>query len=333
MARVFHAGHRPGLAPPGIVALEPQEPLPSRPGDTGPTYVSYLRFPDVLPISEQVLNVAEEIGGLLCLCSRRRVVVPLEVPVSVKGGNGRLSFLPYGGGLDRELNGPLPPDIIARFEALLANIATLSDSKAASIGSAVMLHYAACALVERDVRSAYVLLVAAIELLSREFGLPSREWSAWEDGHGWDELFGTILLTEPQRSAIRARLLANRQLRLKRTFIEYGAETIPDSFWSVTFEQWGYTYRPQTNDWGDPTLSPVLISQVLPKDRAILARSLARTYDARSAYVHRGSPFDQAASLRRRDIPVDGSQPLPYQLLRVLVRELLLHQIGAAAVA
>ncbi len=326
IARMFHAGHLRPAAFTKNLSIQPLGRLPVRPGDTGPESVAVLQFPDVLPLSERTLMLAEEIGALFCLVTRRRTAVPLELPISVKGSN-TINFLPYGGGIDRELIGPLPDDALIRLSRALTSVGALTPDDTAMLGAATKLHYGACLLVERDVRSAYVLLVAALEVLSRKYGVPPREWSAWEDSSGWDSVFSQLTLNQDQQEVLRQKLLDNRHLRLKRTFCEYAANAIPTTFWDLAWEQWSYTYHVKEECWSEATPAPIPVAEIIPRDRAVLRRALAKSYDIRSLYVHRGDEFDVAGSLRQLDMPLTGDQPLPYQFLRLIVGELILHEL------
>lgn len=329
IVRIFHAGHLPTPTQTQSLKIQPLGSLPVRPGDTGPESVSVLQFPDALPLSEQTLMLAEELGALLCLVTRRRTTVPLELPISVKGSD-TINFIPYGGGIDRQLIGPLPDDALARLSSTFAHIRSLSSDDATVLGAATELHYGACILVEKDVRSSYVLLVAALEVLSRKYGVPPSDWSAWEDSREWDEAFAQLALLDHQQQVLRGKLLDNRQLRLKRTFMGYAANALPETFWDLTWEQWSYTHHLKEDKWSDASPSHVPVAEIFPRDRAVLAQALAKTYDIRSAYVHRGDEFDLVGSLRKLSIPLGGDQPLPYQFLRLVVGEVILHELRHA---
>jgi len=325
ITRVFHAGHLPQASFAPRLSIQPLGPVPFRPGDTGPESCSVLQFPDSLPVSEASMMLKEDLGALLCLISRRRIAAPLEIPISVKGTN-TIHFLPYGGGLDRELIGPLPQDTVARLSQTLTGVQEINERDTAVLGAAMKLHYGACLLVERDVRSAYVLLVAALEVLSRSYGQPPQDWTTWEDSSTWDAVFVELGLTVQQQDVLRSKLLSNRQLRLKRTFTEYAANALPDDFWNLTWEQWSYTYHPQDSSWSEPVSSPIPVAEIVPRDVDVLSKAFARTYDVRSAYVHRGDEFDVAGSLKV-SLPLSGDTPIPYQFLRLIVGQVILHEM------
>lgn len=333
MARVFYPGPPSTASCAGPLALEPHETVTPVPGDTGPISCSLLYFLDPLKVSLQTMEVAEELGALVGLATGRRVLVPNELPVTVKGSE-KVQFIQMSRGLDRELIGPLPSDALAKVSSLLRQISVLSDADANTLSAALHLYYGASILVERDVRSAYIMLVSALEILSREYGSPPHAWDEWEEAQEWNTLFESLDLTPDQAGELRSRLLANRQLRLKRTFCEYAAGTLPETFWDETWEQWGYSFRPPTNDWDSAAqVARVQRSEFFSRDRAALRRALARSYDIRSAYVHRGETFGIAESARGGIAPVTGGEEIGYPFLRMIVRALLLAELANRSAA
>jgi hypothetical protein len=326
MARAFHAGHPIPATQAGPLALEPKESVAATPGDTGPISCSILYFPEPMAVSRQTVEVAEELGALLCLASGRRFEVPPELQFRVKGGT-EVHFQQFSRGIDRELIGPLPPDTIPRTLALLNRIAVLQDNDVHTLGRALHLYYGACNIVEGDVRSAYIMLVSALEILSREYGSPPKDWNEWEEAAEWDDVFAEIELAPEQSAVLRIRLLNDKHLRLKRTLCDYVANALPGSFWQLAWEQWSYSFRPPTNDWGPADVLRLPRSHVITRDKALLRRALQKTYDARSAYVHRGDTFSIEQSLRSDDIPVNGTAPISYPILRLIVRDLVLLEL------
>jgi hypothetical protein len=157
-----------------IVALQPLGPVPHRFGDVSPVSAVLLRYLETTETSARLADnhgVAAELGALVCLASGRRFEVAMEYTVKVEG-SPQTFFLGYAGVADRKLHGPLPNDLPARLESLLRKVASLPVDDLASLGAAANLHYGSILLCERDIRSAYLLLVAGLEVLSRAYGSP-----------------------------------------------------------------------------------------------------------------------------------------------------------------
>lgn len=88
----------------------------------------------------------------------------------------------------------------------MSKIVSLPEPHLSAIATACTLHHGAILLYEKDVRSAYLLLVAAIEVLSRQYGAPPTDWSDWEESSEWEKFMVKIGLSSKQETALRGRL-------------------------------------------------------------------------------------------------------------------------------
>ncbi|MCA1702034.1 MAG: hypothetical protein LC808_01680 [Actinobacteria bacterium] len=280
--------------------------------------------------------VAEGLGALLTLISDRRIeVAAYEAPMAMEGHPDQITFVSYGQAADRRMYGPIEVDICSELTRWLADLASLEGKMLDVIGSAIDLHYGATLLFEKDVTAAYVLLVAALETLSRQFGTPPSTWEDWEQSTAWDHFATTACLTEEQAAALRDRLMRDRSLRLRETFARYGAERLPDSFWSQPWREWlfgvemqGSSSRYIDGDWQES----LTMSDFLTKDRDLLRSSLRRTYDARSGFVHQGDRLVHLMTeFEARVGRGDTQEPLMFPVLRSIVAGLIKLEVAEEA--
>lgn len=324
--RVVLPGHFPVGFSDTLVKLEPVGLVVPRPGATDPGTISLLRFFDTTAQSYASVLIAAEIGSLLALASDRRIEVALELQAKVEGRpDTERHFLPYGSVLDRHARGPLPVDLREKFIDLASRVPSLGESDLDAIGAATKLHYGALLLCEHDFRSAYLLLVAALEVLSRSYGNPPTSWSDWEGSNRWDQILVNLALTPDHREAIRAELMKDRHLRLKATFKNYIVSALPDSFWSLPWIEWHTPLhiRQGISAWGEPKAMERSMESVIP-DRETLRSSLGHTYDLRSGVVHRGEDVNVMRVGIKAGEPVLPDEPVPYSLLRHILR-ILIH--------
>lgn len=323
--RAIIPGSDPFLMRDRIVALQPLGQAPYRFGDVSPVSSVLLRYLDTAETSQRLTDtqgVASELGALVCLASGRRFEVAMEYTVKVEG-TPQTFFLGYAGVADRKLHGPLPDDLPARLELFIRKVASLPVDDLITLGAAANLHYGSILLCERDIRSAYLLLVAGLEVLSRAYGSPPAHWEGWEESRSWEKLFTEIGLTTEQQEAVRKQLLQNRHLRLKATFRKYASEEIPDSFWDDPWEEWLFPVSLPKGSWEKAQVSEKHVYDILPKDRELLSNALGRTYDLRSGLVHRGEDLSVVDTTLRHAVVVTASEPLPYAVLRAIFVKLI----------
>ncbi len=318
-----------------IVATEPKSVLPGRPGDTGPISLALLRYLDTRTASENLKDdevLRQELNALFCLVSDRRVVIPNVMAVRMEG-LPTLTFLAYGATADHRLHGPMPADLKTEIQTALSQVFGLPDNAQAPLGAAARLHQSAVQLFESDIRSAYLLLVAGIEVLSRAFGKPPEDWEKWEQHASWENLFQDGGFASDQRALVRSKLMKDRQLRLKGTFREYASTRVPDQFWEEKWQNWMFPFNITSGSWEEITLTDEsTVQDHLPKDRVALSRALGHSYDLRSGLVHEGAVLN----LMDSTIPFEGrvsyDGPLPFSLLRSLLRSLIRTEIQRSSV-
>lgn len=258
----------------------------------------------------------------------RRIQIPYEITLQTPEPD-RFLFLPISSLADRTLLGNIHADPSGELEALLARVGSLGKDDVTVIGSALDLYASSVDIVFVNISAAYLLLIASLEVLSRAFGSPPTSWEHWEDHESWDELFKKISLSSEQTLAIKDALV-DRPLRLKRTFIEYAATRVPDSFWDDSWVEW--TYQVESGSWNWESTHKTCekkVRDVFAFDRSTLRKCLSSSYDTRSQYVHRGSSISLLKSTLAHSEEIKSGELLPYSFLRLLVRKLLIEEIMA----
>lgn len=289
-------------------------------GESGPTH----------PEQDQL---GADLAAILALATGRQVEFAIEVPLHMEG-SPTTTFLPTNHVFDSELNGPVHEDTKERFEEAVAAVVALPEDKALPLGSAIRMRNAACALLHSDVSSAYGLLVVALETLSRAFGSPSTMWQDWDEADGWDSFLLSQGIGGKQASAIRERLISNRQIRLKRTFVDYALTGLTDEFWSrkryafvpeVTFPPGAL---PSAN--GNGRLEEEgTVGDLVPRDHAELGPRLRKSYDARSEVFHQSARLDPFHLV---PAPSSAKAPLPFAGLRHILDYHLWREVKASKV-
>lgn len=317
-----------------IVALEPKGLIPSRLGDCAPLFMSFLHYCDIADCVNNLQtqeDLRADLGSLLTFVADRRILLPNVFGMSLPGQRS-VTFMGYGAAVDGRLGGPFPSGIESSFRDSLSRVVGLPENLRLIIGTALRLHHASVELFEYDLRAAYLLLVAGLEVLSREFGEPPGNWNDWEEATTWENVFSIAELTNDQSELLRSHLMSNRQLRLRATFREYASCRIPDSFWSESWEHWVYGYNHPSGEWLPPHLSfTKTVEEILPHDRRLLSRMLGRTYDVRSGIVHRGALLKFADNALPTRIGADPDSPLPYPVLRSILRYLIKEELETHA--
>ncbi len=129
---------------------------------------------------------------------------------------------------------------------------------------------------------------------------------------------------------IRERMLRDKHLRLRLTFVEYAASNLSDGFWQRPY--FGYTptfnvdsegIRRSGGSWERRDQ----VSSLVPQDGDILRRRLRKSYDVRSQVFHQSARLDQAALL---SVPGSDNRPLSFAGLRRVLDHLLWLEIEAA---
>jgi hypothetical protein len=281
--------------------------------------------PDQLAFDDLGMNL----GAGLSLISDRRVEVLNEFPVSAEDQHTFISFSEIA---DRRLVSPIKnTNLEDDFKKLVGNLASLSGRKERAITVAIQLHYGAVLLFDRDLAAAYTLVVAGLETLAQQFGDVPKDWADWEMADDWNAFAKKQGLTTAQHEALRAKLMQDKQLRLKERFANYAGNHLPRTFWSRSWEE--HIYRVQDGSWKEGQWQPQKqVRDHLPRDRKLLVGTLRKSYDARSSFVHSGqrtvdlySQFQFHAGTQ----PVSIERPLPFALLRSILTTLIEVELAA----
>lgn len=330
--RVSVSGNEPLDVEDWILSIDPQGPLANDINSTGPESWSVMRLPD-LPQQETNLHDRHRLGadlaGALSVALDRRVSIPNDFAINVSQLE-RIIFQPVSHIVDPDILGPLPPDARQRIAAYISSIAGLTTEDQEVIGAASSAYHGAILLFDREPRVAYTLLVAGIETLSRKYGNPPVDWASWNEAADWSKFFNEQNLTPEQAAAFQNRLMHDRQLRLGATFQNYGATRPRDSFWERTLDQWIYGVDANTGAWLPATKAKTFcVADLIPRDRTILRKSLAKSYNLRSAVVHEAEWVDLMSMAGSPGQQVQSNHALPFPLLRILLGELIQLEVSA----
>jgi hypothetical protein len=307
-----------------VIALEPKAPLRRRPSDSAPYSAALLRFSDNTASNHsEAQALASELAAFLTLIFDRRVDVATELALS---DGAKIHFLGYSASVDRRLIGPLPENLRPVFDDAVSRLTSLESADLEVLDAASRLHHASTLLCERDIASAYVLLVAALEVLSCRYGKPPQNWEDWADAPSWDDEFQRLELTAEQEMAVRLKLLANQHIRLKLTFLRYVTESLPNDFWDGQWEEWAYGFHLNKDVWLEPTVEHKSVESIIPKNRELLRKALGKTYDLRSGIVHRGTELHLHQTSLRAQVAISPDDPVPYPVLRAIVVALTKHE-------
>lgn len=329
--RVIHPRGLP-LNGDGLVRHQAIGPV-ERPG-LPPEYMALMSFS--VPSEEQYGlqhgDLARGLGALITFMINRRVDVLAEVPLRMEDVPDVATFMPLNGIPDRALLAPMEIDQ-SRLDQLmrehLALIAGLPERDSEVIGAALDMHYGACLLFDRDLASAYTLLVAGLEAMSRRFGQPPTDWLAWDQAAQWDRFAEDEGLTAGQAQALRDRLMRDHQLRLNETLATYASSALPDSFWEGEWRDWTYALELPKGIFTGGSWQPGRpVEQLVPRDRDTLKAMLRRSYTARSGFVHSGDRIgDVTAELIRTVSGPSPKERLSFPALRLILRALIDHEL------
>ncbi len=280
-----------------------------------------------IDVRENDLGV--DLAAILGLATGRRVAFANEFPLKLAEASWTW-FLPVGPAFDGGLYGPVQGDIRTQVVTIVKALVSLPERLALSVGGAIRMRNAACCLVESDHSSAYGLLIAALETLSRAFGNPPDSWQDWEQAKDWDGFITELALSEQDAEKLRKRLLGDKQLRLKRTFVEYAVHGIAPSFWEESYFQYepaldidGNGVKVREGAWNARP-----ITDLVPSDLDNLRKRLRKSYDARSEVFHQSSRLEQIFVM---PFPNDSKAPLSFSGLRLIVDHLLWREIERGA--
>ena len=242
----------------------------------------------------------------------------------------KVVFQPVSQVVDQGILGPLPSDAKQRVNAYFTAVAGLAVEDQEVIGAAASAYHGALLLFDREPRSAYTLLVAGIEVLSRKYGMPPTGWANWEESAEWDQFFVAQGMAHEQTAALRDRLMLDRQLRLGATFQNYGSNRVEDTFWDKPLDQWVYGIDANTGAWLSPVeVKKCRVSDLLPMDRANLKKALAKSYQLRSRVVHQAEWIEIMTLAQPPAQPLQSHRALPFPVLRALLAELIWTEVSS----
>lgn len=306
----------------------------SLPISSGHESWSVLRLPDIPETEVNIRNrhrLAVDFACVLSLALDRRVIVPIDLPVSSSAQ--KITFLSLAEIVDQSIQAPIPVNAKNQVIDYVTAIAGLPPEDQDIIGAASTAYYGALLLFDREPRAAYTQLITGIELLSREYGRPPTDWSEWELSEKWDALFDANGLSSEQKDVFRTKLLEDKHLRLGMTFRNYASSKIPDSFWDKPLNQW----IPGIDTSSDERLPQRLvttrkISDFLQRDRVVLKERLGKSYNLRSSVVHKSSWIDLIKLGQPIPVADQHSLPLSFPILRILLAELIWIEISERSI-
>jgi hypothetical protein len=277
-------------------------------------------------------RIARALGAQLSYLLDRRMDVLAEVSIHMEESD-RLTFIPMSGLPDRALLAPIDAEYSEVDQLLRDHLSVLCGLDEADynvLNSALDMHHGACLLLDRDIASAYTLVVAGIEALSRRFGEPPTDWSDWDLSDVWDRFSVSEGLDTRQADALRAALMNDRQLRLNETFSTYASERLPASFWEGRWRDWvPDVTMPEGTLTGGHWEHETSVADLVPPDRQELKRALRRSYQARSGFVHTG---DRAVNLSSEFFARAAHHAighLTFPALRLVLRALIAEELKA----
>lgn len=330
IVRMFSPGHQVMDFDDWLITTEQPRPVPEGYHAGFPESVSIVAYIEETGRSQNMEDhhrLSKDLAAVLSVALERTVEIPLEMSVRAEGSD-TVTFLPLGGMVDRVVSGPVPTEYKAVIAQVLKWTAGLPQEDIAVIGAATSFFHGALLLHEKDVRSAYTLLIAGIETLSRRYGSPPSSWQAWDSHANWDRLFEDLGVAAGQASSLRERLMQDRQLRLKATFRSYASERLGDSFWDKPWTEWMYSIEiPAGRHRPAEKVHEGKVGNFLPRDRHALGKALGHSYDLRSTYVHAGSWFGPLELSINASAPLDVDRPLPFAALRAILRELICTEL------
>jgi hypothetical protein len=217
------------------------------------------------------------------------------VPLGIRRINDRPVVERYHYVPPPRLNRTPPPPAAAvnsiEFASILKGLAQAPQATIDSASAATKLYYEALALVGFDPSGAYVSLVSAIECLAghyykeRVFDFETVE--KFRSAQPLLDSIGNLPNGKALADALKQELIRSEHFLFQK-FALLIADNLPDEFWKTTDELYPYN------------------SVFPPIDQKDLRWCLRKIYDARSAYVHAGTPFPRYVEYGlRAACPVD----------------------------
>lgn len=329
--RVTVAGEHPLDVADWLLSIDPQGPLSHDMRSTCPESWSIIRVPD---LPQRGINLhdrhrfASDLACFLSLALDRRVVIPIDIAVSIPGLSN-INFLPVSQVVDQGIIGPLPTDSKNRLAAFLTAVVGLSDIDQEHIGAAASAYHGALLLFDREPRAAYALLVAGIEALSQSYGAPPTEWKDWDESSKWEAFFVEQGLTESQVGSFQ-NMLMHKHLKLGETFRNYASTRLGDDFWQKPLDRWIYGVDANTGQQlPAQNMQGGRVVDVLPQDRDNLKKRLKESYNLRSGVVHSANWVELMTLAPPPAPPLGAKCPLPFPILRLILSELIWLELSS----
>lgn len=230
-------------------------------------------------------QVASEFSVLLSVFARE----PL-VPIGIRRlGDRPITGRPHYMVPPRAHRASAPPPFgidSAEFISILKGFAVAEDAKVEAVIGAAKFYHAGLSLVGFDPSVAYVSLVSAVECLAGHhytgLVLEFNEVEKFGGVRGPLDKVAALPGGEPLSAKIKEELVRVERF-LRRKFLIFIVNHLPNEFWTVRDELYNY-------------------ESVFPKIiRPNLLPCLKKVYDARSSYLHGGSPFPAYAEFGVRD--------------------------------
>ncbi len=210
----------------------------------------------------------------------------------------------------------------------LTRIASLDDNDARTISATLHLHYCAALLASSDLTGAYALVVGGLETLAQAYGSPPSEWADGDLAVGWDAFYDRAAADSRKATALRSRLMDDKQIRL--------GERLRPTSRNACRQRFGAS--PSVNTGGASTLSRASPGWTVggPDGRAhrssqtTVVSSSGRSSGATkrgSRFIHAGErsvPFSDDLMSR---IPGQGGDRLTVAALRAALRRVILTEL------
>jgi len=242
-------------------------------------------------------EVAEEFAAFLSVVTRRRVFLARQtrqdgLPIEEQAG-----IYQRGYSQERQQMKEIDP---AEVHRLLDNLLNLERRIANSFILALRLYHAAVQMLYTEPEFSYLFLVTSLEAISSavfsDYEPEDRNEFLDSRFPRWREIAGA--LEQEDRESFADLLVRNERYTFRKLF-KFVHEYLPDKFWSETTDDAKPDHFVGIISPGPEGRGEERISRSEKKleswetiEKTQLERTLRNIYDARSALIHRGVPFD-----------------------------------------